>query len=229
MNGSPTPSDRSFQAFASSPAFDTLTHEELLPELVTLRDARQRAADIRLAAERALREAQAAEAQLLAQEEQAVAAAEAVKRERWTEIARSAAAAERVARETLSALHLQTQRAASTKALMEAAVAELRHALSEREEQLLAAERDEHRLLADIAAAERRALECSHARDRAAAALQTLTLDVREDSAPTAPAPSTSEIHSPQSLASQRMAERRAADALRMSQRMADGARTSSV
>jgi chromosome segregation ATPase len=148
--------------------------DDMPAQLVALRDARQRAAEARSAAERALREAQAAEAEVAAQEEQAIVVAAAARRERWAEKARVAATSEREAVETLSALQLQIQRVASMKAQTEAAVAAIRASLSEHEERLLAAEDDERSIRADIAITEHHAQECTHARNQADAALHAL-------------------------------------------------------
>ena len=170
--------------------------EDPSPHLAALRDARQRAAEARSAAERAFREAQAAEADLIAQEEQAIVAAAAAARERLAENARLAAIAEREAVDRFSALRAQIESVGARKASAEAAVAGVRASLAEREEELRAAEINERALFSDLSIAERQVQESTHARELAEAALH-------------ADAPAINDIKA------QRAAERRIADALR--------------
>jgi chromosome segregation ATPase len=198
-----------------------LQADELPLQLVALRDARQRAAETRAAAERALREAQAAEAEIAAQEEQAIAAATAAQRERLVENARVASAAEREALEILSALHVQLNTVAARKAQAEAAVVAIRVSLAEHENQLRGAEADERTLLADATAAERNAQSCMRAREQADAALNGAApvlspapAPERADAVPEFAA-SLPDYSCAMSLREQRAAERRMADALR--------------
>ena len=192
-----TLSDRIPLAAALAPATESI--EEVPPEVVAVRDARQRAAEARALAERALQQAQAAEAQLVAQMEEALAVAAAAKREKLAENARAAAALEREAVETLSALQFQISRLASMKLQAEAAVAASRASLAEHEDELCAAEAKARQLQADIAVAARNVQECMRAREQAEAALNA----------------SKSEPPPTVSIAAQRAAERRAADAAR--------------
>lgn len=213
MNESPNLGDRLALAVTGAPTENG--SDEMPPEVVALRVARQRAAEIRAAAERALREAETAEAQLAVQEEEAIAAALA-HRERLAELARAAVEAEREAFEALSALQSEIQRIGTIKAQTEAAVVATRAALTEREEELRAVEASERKLQSDIAVAERNALECARARERADAMLHA-TAQHAPTSNGIAPASAAGnpETPSPLSVAEQRAAERRAADALR--------------
>lgn len=190
------------------------------PEVLAIRDARQRAAEARSAAERLLREAQAAEAQLIAQEEEALAATAAVKRERLAENARAAIRLEREAHENLSALQLEIQHVASMKSQTEMAVHALRTSLAEHEDQLRAVEARERKLQSDVTVAEMHAHDCTRARELGEAALNgALPQAPFSNGIIPNPHTTTPELPSPESLRAKYAAERRAADAARATER----------
>jgi hypothetical protein len=218
MNDSTAPGERTPLAPVLPVATDGIY--ETPPEVVAIRDARQRAAETRSAAERLLREAQAAEAQLVVQEEEALAATAAARRERLAENARAAIKLEREARDTLSALQVQIQHVASVKSQTEVAVVALRASLAEHEDQLRAVEARECQLLADVTVAERHAHECTRARELVEAALNGAIPEapVSNDNMPD-PGATTHEVPSPESLKAKYAAERRAADAARAKDR----------
>ena len=240
QNGSATPSP--FERVANS-AFSGIEVDP--PEVVALREARQRAVTARIDAANALREAEEAEARLLAQEEEAVFAALTARRERAAEAARLAAENERVAADRVAVLETEFQRCSQTKENVETAARSvmqsrdeaqlaldrLTASLAEFEDRLREAEANERSLELELTASRRAAEEMTRARERAEAAIPPAAGPVPIASTVVAPGeaaqkagvssavwPISSNIGDPFAIAAQRAqraAERRAADAAR--------------
>lgn len=207
-------------------------HDAISPEVLALREARRQAFEVRVAAEQALRDAEQAEAALIAEEECALAAAAAARRDQLAEAARVAAARERDAIERVSTIQAQLSQftqarkdAQMAAAAVAQALAEAKSALerliasgSEREREVETAAEQVRKIELELIAARQRAHDATQARAQADAALA-----LTEGSSEALRSPNLAEAEAPRlavvsdfaTIAAQRAAERRAADAAR--------------
>jgi hypothetical protein len=211
------------------------------PELEAVREARKRAADARIAAEYALTQARAAEAELIAEEERATAAALAARHAQLVDAVRDAAECEREAFERVSKIEAQLHESRHARDGLHAESNRLAQLLDEARralESLVAAAAAQEQRSDSAAATERQleterlaALQCAQGsaqqREQAEAALLQ-TPFTQQTAAPAAPqteaVESASQLGTYQSAdafdlaagKAQRVAERRAADAARV-------------
>jgi chromosome segregation ATPase len=148
---------------------------DMPPEILAVRLARQRATQVREAAERALRDAERAEAELALEEEREFAALVAAKRERLTARVDLADTFVRKATEALTILQLKLRSAASNKSRAEARLAALEEEILEQKQRIRAGEATERKLQHDLRNVERAAEACRDLRNTAEAALRNLT------------------------------------------------------
>lgn len=212
-----------------------LCNEVSTPEVLALREARQRALEARRDAEKALHEAEEAEARLLVQEEQAIAAAIKLLQEQAAEAVRVAAENDRLATDYVATIEAEFLSCSQSKAEIEAATRSVMESrdeaqrvldrlvlsLAEIHEKLSQVEEHERRLEAELVTSRQHAEKMTRAREQAEAAIPSLAgpvvLAVVPSPVLSPPASNVSAACDSTLLdaRAQRAAERRAADAAR--------------